>query len=89
MADEITLNIVLEHLSSMEQRLSGKINEVNDRVTGVHTGLSTSISNLGTQMHAMEQRLLRQIDAIDERLDDIEIETLPQRVAQLEKALRA
>lgn len=71
MADEITLNTVLEHLSSMEQRLSG------------------CISDVSSEMRAMEKRLLVQIDAIDERLDDIEIETLPKRVIQIEKALSA
>lgn len=71
MSDEITLNTVLEHLSSMEQRLSGRISDVS------------------SEMRAMEKRLLVQIDAIDERLDEIEIETLPKRVLQLEKALRA
>ncbi|HQR05664.1 MAG TPA: hypothetical protein PLN21_02525 [Gemmatales bacterium] len=88
MADDITLNTVLEHMSSMEQRLSGKITVLNDRVTEVHTGLSGQISDLGSEMRAMERRLLTQLDAIDERLDAIEIEKLPLRVTRLEKALR-
>lgn len=69
----ITLKIILEHIVAMEQRLSGQIHEVRGEVGEVKT-----------QLASVERNLLRQIDGIDKRLDDIEIEKLPERVRVLE-----
>jgi hypothetical protein len=70
MADEITLKDVLDHMSAMEQRLSGEMKAVDKRLSG--------------QISSVEANLGRQIDAIDQRLDSIEIEKLPSRVRLLE-----
>lgn len=69
MAEEITLKIIFDHITAMEQRLTGRIDRVEKTVVQV------------------EARLLAQIDAIDDRLDLIEIETLPSRVKSLETAV--
>ena len=82
MADEITLKTVLDHMTAMEQRLSGRFNGVDARLSAIEGRLGGIEQKLS---HA-EAKLSWQIDAIDKRLDGIEIEKLPKRIARLESA---
>ena len=76
MPDDVTLKTVLDTLAAMEQRMSLRFDGANEQMTG-----------LERKIQGNETKLSRQIDAIDSRLDDIEIETLPNRVAKLEASL--
>ena len=76
MPDEITLKTVLEHIAAMEQRLSGRLGGVETRLGGVER-----------RIEALDASLSQQIDGIDKRLDEVEIEQLPKRMAVVEAAL--
>lgn len=70
----ITLGIILEHLRAMESRIRERFENVEFRLDRVELG-----------QQRLERNLTAQIDAIDKRLDPVEIEHLPKRVTRLEK----
>lgn len=80
----ITLSIILEHLRAFETRMLGKLQAVDGRM-GL---LESRIDKLGNRMDRMECNLTAQIDAIDKRLDEVEIEYLPKRVSRIERHLK-
>lgn len=61
---------------AMEGRLSDRISKVESGLIRVEQKLDAAVVNL-----------TRQIDGIDLRLDSLEIEKLPARVAALEQAI--
>jgi len=82
--DGITPKVLLDHMRAMEGRLSQKISE---EIRGVHT----RIDRVEIRIDRVEQKLTlisTQIGNIDQRLDVIEIEYLPRRVAALEATSR-
>ncbi|HAI98501.1 TPA: hypothetical protein DCL30_03070 [Candidatus Peribacteria bacterium] len=86
----ITLGTVLEHMQHMQRVLMEAIGALDKRVGRLETkmdGLETRMIRLETRVDRMEVNLTDQIDAIDKRLDAIEIETLPKRVKKLEVAM--
>jgi len=83
MPDEITLKTVLEHIAAMEQRLSGRLGGVETRLGEVETRLG----GVERRIEALDASLSQQIDGIDKRLDEVEIEQLPKRMAVVEAAL--
>jgi hypothetical protein len=70
--------MLLEHLQRMEQRLTASIQDVRADVQTVEGKLTKRIDRL-------EVKLTTQLDGIDERLDGLEIEHLPRRIAALEQ----
>ncbi|MDD4628671.1 MAG: hypothetical protein PHE68_04755 [Candidatus Peribacteraceae bacterium] len=54
---------------------------------GMEQRLTSRMDGLGNKMDRMHVNLSAQIDAIDQRLDVIEIENLPKRVAKLERVV--
>ena len=77
---DITPGILLTHMRGMEQRLVQRIDKLEGRIDGMEQG----IGNLTHRIDRLDINLTRQIGAIDRRLDTIEIESLPRRVAVLE-----
>lgn len=88
----ITHTILLDHMHGMEHRLRMEFKN------SIDSAINTSEQRLRTEIRASEQRtseriahlgqrLTFQIDAIDQRLDAVEIENLPKRVTRLEKAV--
>ena len=71
---DITLRTILDHMRGMEDRINKRFDVVHLRFNAV----DARIDLLG-------RNLTRQIDAIDKRLDEIEIEKLPQRVVRIEQ----
>lgn len=70
-------------MQAMERRLGGAIGSGLMQLKGeVQTGFAAVHSSIDR----LQSNLTMQIDAIDNRLDAIEIESLPTRVQALEKA---
>lgn len=78
--NDITPNILLEHLRQMEGRLGSKIDAVRDE-------LKADIGDLRHRVDRLERNLSGQIGTIDQRVDAIEIENLPRRVRALEQTV--
>jgi len=74
----IDVKMLVKHMQGMEGRLI-------KRIDGVETKLGKRIDGLEDRIDRVAAGLTRQIDGIDERLDAIEIETLPERVVVLER----
>ena len=77
-SENIDVKMLLEHMQGMERRLI-------KRIDGVETKLSKRIDGLEDRIYRVATNLTLQIDGIDKRLDNIEIETLPERVVVLEQ----
>lgn len=78
--DDVTPKMLLDHMRGMEERLFKKISE---EIRTVHQ----RIDRLEVHVDRIEKKLTlisTQIENIDQRLDTIEIENLPHRVAALE-----
>jgi len=73
---DITLATILEHIQGLRDDVTGRLGHIEQQM-----------DRMVTRMDRMEQNLTNQIDAIDKRLDEIEIELLPKRVAKLEEAV--
>jgi predicted nucleic acid-binding Zn-ribbon protein len=83
MADDgITLQTVLEHMQNMQQTLSGQIREIRETMA-----TKTDLQHLEVKVDRNHASLTQQIDALDQRLDAIEIENLPKRVTKLEQVV--
>lgn len=81
----ITLRVILQHMQAMEHRL---MSTLGSRIDSLDTRLSGKIESLATRMDRMERKMdnhTLQLDAIDKRLDAVEIEDLPKRVRRLER----
>lgn len=72
--NDITLKTIMDHLQESQVKNDSRFMRLEDR-----------FDHMEDRMDRMERNLTRQIDAIDQRLDDIEIEMLPKRVAKLEE----
>ncbi len=70
MPPKITLKTVLEHMVAMEQRIYDRFEH--------------RLDNLEKRIALAESNLTYQLDAIDSRLDDLELAELPRRVSLLE-----
>jgi len=77
---DITLGTILEHMRGMEQRMTTQLHEVDGRLT-------KRLDSLEVGLDRVHRNLSSQIDAIDKRLDAIEIEYLPKRVSRIEQHL--
>lgn len=96
MRDDLPLKTILEHLTAMEsrmcERLEPRFENLESRMGGIErrmTGLEDRMSRLEQTSAAGFAQVNSQLDAIDHRLDELEIETLPKRVKALEKAILA
>ncbi len=74
--DDITMQTLLQHMQGMERRLMEKIE-----------GIQIDMKNLEHKVDRGFAQTGIQIDNIDKRLDAIEIEQLPKRVAKLEATM--
>ena len=79
---KITLQTVMLHISDMKQGFLNELKdtkkELSEKIEGVEKRLTKSIDTLGNNLQ-------RQIQGIDERLDDIEKEKLPEKVLALQR----
>lgn len=57
---------------------------VLDHIVAMEQRLTGQLADVKRELKSVETNLGRQIQGIDERLDDIEIENLPKRVRALE-----
>ena len=77
----ITLRIVFEHILHMEQRLTQRIDGVEQRLTkridGVESSLTQRIDKLERKVDRNHIQISAQIDALDKRLDDLEVVQIP------------
>lgn len=78
--DGITLKMVMEHMQHQGQILM-------DEIKNVRQEMGEGFRRVYSDMQKMEHRLVIQIDAIDQRLDAIEIENIPKRMCKVEKHL--
>ena len=79
---DITLRDILLHMQGMEKRLTDRMDGFDARMDGFDArmgGFDSRMGGLEQRIDRMERNLTRQIQAIDERLDALEIETLPKR----------
>jgi len=83
MPEEITLKTVIEHIQAQGVEFRGEFRKVQERIDV----LSTTINNLRETVERNHRNLTVQIDAIDKRLDAIEIENLPRRITTLERSV--
>ena len=74
---DITLRTILDHMRGLEDRINKRFDGIDMRFNAV----DARIDLLG-------RNLTRQINAIDKRLDEIEIAKLPQRVERIEQHLQ-
>ena len=85
MADnDITLGTIMEHMRGMEQRVTSRIQDVHEDLSKRMDGLDAKLTG---RLDRLERNLTSQIDAIDKRLDAMEVEHLPKRVARIERHL--
>jgi predicted nuclease with TOPRIM domain len=70
---EITPKVLLDHLQAMSQSLREEIRAVR-----------ADVRQVGERVDRVERNLTAQIDALDRRLDELEVQTLPRRVTALE-----
>lgn len=85
MADnDVTLGTIMEHMRGMEQRVTSRIQEVHEDLSKRMDGLDAKLTG---RLDRLERNLTAQIDAIDNRLDAMEVEHLPKRVARVEHHL--
>ena len=75
--DDITPKVLLEHMQNMQRVLGGKIDQ--NRLE-----LKADIQRVERKVDILKVG----VDNIDKRLDAIEIENLPKRVAVLEAAVQ-
>ncbi len=91
MADDqdITPAILLQHMQGMEQRLRSEFR--TELRTELRTAIAASeerlVERIGAEVRHSENRVTAQIDAIDRRLDELEIALLPKRVTKLEEVV--
>jgi hypothetical protein len=89
MADgEIALKTVINHMQALAEQSRTQIKEMCDRFSKRFDQVEFQLERLEVEQQRMERNLTRQIDAIDKRLDEIEIAKLPQRMARVEEHLR-
>jgi hypothetical protein len=89
MADkEITLKTLLDHQRGMESRLTESQRSMETRLGERLDRLESRVERLEGDVQRMGRSLTRQIDAIDKRLDELEIATLPERMSKVEKHLQ-
>ena len=89
MADDITLKTVLDHIHAMQSRMDSRFEDIErrfDKVDQKFEIVDRRFDELEQTIQMVETNLSRQIDAIDHRLDEIEIEGLPSRIKKLEMA---
>lgn len=79
--DGITLKMVMEHMEHRDKRLMEHMQIVMNELRDLRKEMNSRFTSL-------ERRLTMQIDAIDQRLDAVEIENLPKRVRRIEKHLK-
>lgn len=97
-AKGITLAVILEHIQSMAQRMDSRMGSFESRLGSLETrmgSLEKGSKGLTEKIDWAYHRLTFQIDALDGRLDDIEIQLLPQkfedhnrRIKRIERRLK-
>jgi DNA-binding FrmR family transcriptional regulator len=85
--EDITLKTVLDHIQGIQRSHRRDIQESEERMTRRLDRMEGRLERIERRIDRMEANLTCQIDAIDKRLDAIEIEKLPQKVKKLEVAL--
>jgi hypothetical protein len=77
-------------MAAMEQRIFGRLNGVETRLSGVEGTLNRLTGRVGVlerRADGMGANLSRQIDGIDKRLDAIEIDNFAEACGSVEAAL--
>lgn len=74
---DITLLTVLQHMQSMEQRLIERIDGVRDSLNGRIDGLEVKVDRLEMKGDRNHVQVIAQLDAIDRRLDEVEVVEIP------------
>jgi DNA-binding FrmR family transcriptional regulator len=81
MAKRITLRTIVEHIQGMRNSLEGRMNRLEGKMEGMER-----------RMVSMDRKLSGQIDAVDKRLDTIEISIVEQnhekRIRRIERHLK-
>ena len=81
---DITGRVLLEHMQAMQRVLREELEHVRGELAVLRTSLTGEMREIKDALRLLEARLTIQIDTIDKRLDAVEIESLPRRVAALE-----
>ncbi len=71
----------------MEKPADITLKDVISHLQAMEQRLTNNDARLEKQIERVERNLTAQIDAIDQRLDAIEIEKLPKRMKKLERAM--
>ncbi|MBU0766182.1 hypothetical protein KKF55_00115 [Patescibacteria group bacterium] len=87
--NEITLKVLLDHIQGMRNDLTQRMDKLEHRLSNRMDGLEKRMDGMEQRMEKRFDQLVFQIDAIDKRLDAVEIEELPKRVTKLEEAVLA
>jgi len=85
---DITGRVLLEHMQAMQRVLREELEHVRGELAVLRTSLTGEMREIKDALRLLEARLTIQIDTIDKRLDAVEIESLPRRVAALEAKVR-
>ncbi|MBU0766404.1 hypothetical protein KKF55_01290 [Patescibacteria group bacterium] len=95
--EDITPAVLLDHIQYMQRTLTVEIKknreeikknseEIKKNREGISKN-SVSIQNNGERIDRLRVNLTGQLDGIDKRLDEIEIEQIPKRIKVLEEAV--
>ena len=84
---DITMHDLLAHMQNMQRVMREELVNIQKGLALARTSLTGEAREVKNMIRNSESRLTAQIDAIDARLDEIEIELLPKRIAVLEKAV--
>ena len=71
-------------MQAMQRVLREELEHVRGELAVLRTSLTGEMREIKDALRLLEARLTIQIDTIDKRLDAVEIESLPRRVAALE-----
>jgi len=82
--EDITPKVLLEHMQNMQRVLMERMDGLDQYMGGLDQKIDNAEKKLIYRIDKLEINLTQQIDGIDQRLDTIEIEKLPQRVTALE-----
>jgi predicted nuclease with TOPRIM domain len=90
MESDITLKTVLEYIQAMRTDLGGRMDRLEgrmDRLDGRMDRLEHRMDRMELRMNRMDAKFSLQLDAIDKRLDTIEISIVDQKHEQRITAL--
>ena len=84
MSSRPSIAAVLKQLTMMDRKMTVISSQTNERFAVMEDRFKSMEKWLTRRFDVMETNLSRQIDGIDERLDELELLDLPRRVTGLE-----